>query len=251
MGFQNLAHVHTARNAQRVKHDLHGSSVGQERHVFLRKNLGDNTLVAVPAGHFVAHRNHALGGNVNLDHLQNTAAKLVAAFHRVELAVAGVDGRFDRRPNVVVNGLDFFFSLRTANVQILKVELLGLLGHITVLLSLDQRVVVLVGELFIQSGFNLADQFAESRGNGGVSFGLGRFERVFEVLAFFLRKAHAPRELLRVDDDPSIPEGTSSESFLTSSPARPKIACKSFSSGVSSVFDFGETLPTRMSPGRT
>ena len=50
---------------------------------------------------------------------------------------------------------------------------------------------------------------------------------------------------------PSTPEGTSSESFFTSSPARPKMACSSFSSGVSSVFDFGETLPTRMSPGRT
>ena len=48
---------------------------------------------------------------------------------------------------------------------------------------------------------------------------------------------------------PSMPEGTSSESFFTSSPARPKIACSSFSSGVSSVFDLGETLPTRMSPG--
>ena len=50
---------------------------------------------------------------------------------------------------------------------------------------------------------------------------------------------------------PSTPEGTSSESFLTSSPARPKIAWSSFSSGVSSLFDFGATLPTRMSPGLT
>src|SRR5256885_701867 len=50
---------------------------------------------------------------------------------------------------------------------------------------------------------------------------------------------------------PSTPEGTSSESFLTSSPARPKMACKSFSSGVSSERDFGDTLPTRMSPGTT
>ena len=50
---------------------------------------------------------------------------------------------------------------------------------------------------------------------------------------------------------PSTPDGTSSESFFTSSPARPKIACSSFSSGVSSLFDLGETLPTRMSPGLT
>ncbi len=50
---------------------------------------------------------------------------------------------------------------------------------------------------------------------------------------------------------PSTPDGTSRLSFLTSSPARPKIACSSFSSGVSSLFDLGETLPTRMSPGTT
>ncbi len=50
---------------------------------------------------------------------------------------------------------------------------------------------------------------------------------------------------------PSTPDGTSSESFLTSSPARPKIAWSSFSSGVSSVLLFGETFPTRISPGRT
>ena len=48
---------------------------------------------------------------------------------------------------------------------------------------------------------------------------------------------------------PSSPAGSSRESFFTSSPARPKIACSSFSSGVSSLLLFGETLPTRMSPG--
>src|ERR1700748_1371124 len=41
---------------------------------------------------------------------------------------------------------------------------------------------------------------------------------------------------------PSVPAGTSSESFFTSSPARPKIACSSFSSGESSVFTFGATV---------
>jgi hypothetical protein len=48
---------------------------------------------------------------------------------------------------------------------------------------------------------------------------------------------------------PSTPEGTSRESFFTSSPARPKIAWRSFSSGVNSVLLFGDTFPTRMSPG--
>ena len=60
------------------------------------------------------------------------------------------------------------------------------------------------------------------------------------------------RENLRVPMTmPLVPAGTSSESFFTSSPARPKIACSSFSSGVSSVLLLGLTLPTRMSPGPT
>jgi hypothetical protein len=59
-------------------------------------------------------------------------------------------------------------------------------------------------------------------------------------------------ELLGADDDAlDARSGTSSESFFTSSPARPKIACSSFSSGVSSLLLFGATLPTRMSPGPT
>ena len=41
---------------------------------------------------------------------------------------------------------------------------------------------------------------------------------------------------------PSTPDGTSSESFFTSSPARPKIACSSFSSGVSSVLRLRRNL---------
>jgi hypothetical protein len=41
---------------------------------------------------------------------------------------------------------------------------------------------------------------------------------------------------------PSTPVGTSSEAFFTSSPARPKIACSSFSSGVSSLLLFGRDL---------
>ena len=98
MRFQNLTHVHTAGHAQRIEHDLDRRAVGQERHVFHRQNLGDHTLVAVAAGHLVADRDHALGGDVDLDHLQHAAAQLVAALHRVQLAVAVVDGLFDGRP---------------------------------------------------------------------------------------------------------------------------------------------------------
>ena len=79
--FQNLAHVHTAGNAQRIEHDLDRRAVGQERHVLDRQDLGDHALVAVAAGHLVADRDHALGGDVDLHHLQHAAAQLVAALH--------------------------------------------------------------------------------------------------------------------------------------------------------------------------
>ena len=47
---------------------------------------------------------------------------------------------------------------------------------------------------------------------------------------------------------PSTPEGTSKETFLTSSPALPKIAYNNFSSGDSSLLLFGAIFPTRISP---
>ena len=50
---------------------------------------------------------------------------------------------------------------------------------------------------------------------------------------------------------PSIPDDTSSDSFFTSSPARPKIACNNFSSGDNSLLLFGAILPTKISPGFT
>ena len=50
---------------------------------------------------------------------------------------------------------------------------------------------------------------------------------------------------------PRVPGGMVSEAFFTSTPALPKIAWSSFSSGVSSLFDFGATLPTSTSPAST
>ena len=78
---ENLADVHTAGHAQRVEQDLDRRAVGQERHVLLGQDLGDDALVAVPAGHLVADRDHPLGGDVDLDHLQHAAGQLVAALH--------------------------------------------------------------------------------------------------------------------------------------------------------------------------
>ena len=200
---QDLAHVHTAGHAQRVQQDLHRGAVGQEGHVLLGQDLGDHALVAVPAGHLVAHRNHPLRRQVDLDHLQHAAAELVAALHRVQPPVAGVDGRLDRRPAGLVDLLHLGLALRAADVQRVEVELLGLLGHVAVLLALDQRVAVLVGELLLRapprSASTSAPKAAAIRSLPSAS---ASFKRVLEGLPLVLGEAHAAGELLRVDDDP-------------------------------------------------
>ena len=155
----------------------------------------------MPAGHLVAHRNHPLGGHVDLDHLQHAAAELVAALHRVQGPLLGVDGRLDRRPEVLVDLFHVGLALRAADVELLDVELVGLLGHVAVLLALDQRVVVLVGELLLEHLLDFLDQFAEAQGDPLVALGLGLLQGGLERLALVLAEAHAAGELLRADDD--------------------------------------------------
>jgi hypothetical protein len=52
--FQDLADVHTRRNAERVQHDVDLGAIGQERHIFDREDLGDDAFVSVTSGHLVA-----------------------------------------------------------------------------------------------------------------------------------------------------------------------------------------------------
>ena len=67
MGLEDLADVHPARHAERVEDDVDRAAVGQERHVLLRQDLGDDALVAVAAGHLVADRDLALLGDGHPD----------------------------------------------------------------------------------------------------------------------------------------------------------------------------------------
>ena len=76
-----------------------------------------------------------------------------------------------------------------------------LLGDVTVLLALDQRVVVLVGELLLEHLLDFLDQLAEGDGDPLVALGLGLLQRGLERLALVLVEAHAAGELLRADDD--------------------------------------------------
>ena len=78
VGLEDLADVHAARDAQRVEDDVHGRAVRQEGHVLLGQDLGDHALVAVAAGHLVAHRDLALGRDTHPDEPVDTRQQLVA-----------------------------------------------------------------------------------------------------------------------------------------------------------------------------
>ena len=75
---QHLADVHTGRHAQRVQHDVQGGAVGQEGHILLGQDAGHDALVAVAAGHLVAHGDLALLGDVDTHHHVHAGGELVA-----------------------------------------------------------------------------------------------------------------------------------------------------------------------------
>ncbi len=85
--FQHLPDVHARRHAQRVQHDVHRRAISQERHVFLRHDLGHDALVAVASGHLVADGQFALGGDVNFDGLDDAAVHFLAGFGALNFLV--------------------------------------------------------------------------------------------------------------------------------------------------------------------
>src|SRR3569833_2848523 len=80
VGLQDLADVHPARHAERVEDDVDRGAVLKERHVLDRQHLGDDALVAVPAGQLVAVGDLALLGHVDADQLVHARRELVALF---------------------------------------------------------------------------------------------------------------------------------------------------------------------------
>ena len=78
VGFENLTHVHTGRNAQRIEHDLHRRAIFEVRHVLVGQNAGNHALVPVTAGHLVAHTQLALHGDIDFDQLDHARRQFVA-----------------------------------------------------------------------------------------------------------------------------------------------------------------------------
>ena len=77
VGLEDLSDVHSARHAERVEHDVDRPAVGQERHVLLGNDAGNDTLVAVASGHLVADRDLALLGQVDLHELDDARRQLI------------------------------------------------------------------------------------------------------------------------------------------------------------------------------
>src|SRR6056297_846123 len=203
VSFQDLADVHSRGNAQRVEHDLNRRPVGQERHVFDRQNLGDHTLVAATSGHLVADADATFRGDVDLDHLQHAAAKLVATLHAVEPAVAGVQRIFDVRPLALVDlfGIRFLVVRFDLVQNVIETENVGPLGDELGILTVGQRRSGRVLQLRAGRFLQVADERFERARDFRVAFGFDLLEFLFELLPLVVAERHAAAELVRVDDD--------------------------------------------------
>src|SRR5216684_707762 len=104
---ENLADVHTRRNAKRVENDLDGSAVGHIGHVFLRHDAGNDALVAVAAGHFVADGKLALHGDIDLDQLDDARRQLVALLELILALLGDLAEHVDLPRGHLLDFLDF------------------------------------------------------------------------------------------------------------------------------------------------
>ena len=150
---QNLAHIHTRRHAQWVQHDLHRSSIGQIRHVFLGKNARDHALVAVAAGHLVANRQLALHGDIDLHQLDHARRQLIALLQLGHLLVGDLAQHFDLPRSHLLDLIDLLVDPRILVVIADALQVLGrdALDRVAVQnRALGQQ--ALVGPLVVQVG---------------------------------------------------------------------------------------------------
>src|SRR3954469_14927703 len=108
---EHLADVHTARDTERVEHDVDRRAVGEVRHVLDGEDLGDHTLVAVAAGELVALADLALLTDVDAHELVDARRQLVAV-------VAGEHAHVDDLAGLAVRHL----QARVANLTRLLTE---------------------------------------------------------------------------------------------------------------------------------
>src|SRR5882724_2543453 len=93
--FQDLAHIHTAGYAERVKYDFYRSAVCKIRHIFLGQNAGNHAFVAVTACHLVAHAEFALHGHVALHQLDHAGREFIALLQLADFLVGDLAQHVD------------------------------------------------------------------------------------------------------------------------------------------------------------
>ena len=74
--FQDLSDVQAAWNTQGVQYDLERRAVRKERHVLSGQDSGDDALIAMTAGHFVADRDLAPLRDVDPDNFVDTGGQV-------------------------------------------------------------------------------------------------------------------------------------------------------------------------------
>ena len=111
MRLQDLTHVHSARHAKRVEHDVDRRAVRQERHVLFRHDTRDDALVTVAAGHLVTHGDLPLLRQINLHQLNHTRRQLIGLEDLVDLILGLLLetrslrlGGLDSGPHALVRG---------------------------------------------------------------------------------------------------------------------------------------------------
>ena len=201
MGLKDLPNVHAAWHAQRIKEDLNWRSVGQKRHIFFRKDFGDHTLIAVPAGHLVADRDHAAGCHVDLHHLKDSWTEFVATLHAVLPAITGIDGFVDRRPQRLIKFLNLRLPLRGADIEIIEFERGCPLGHCLVVLIPHERTAVGSGERLLKNLLNFSHERCKDLGDLSIPDVFRFLELLFKLATLLLGKAHSPREFLGRNDN--------------------------------------------------
>src|SRR5580700_623008 len=153
---ENLPHVHTGRNAQRVQHDFHRCAVRHVRHVFLRNDARDHALVAVAARHLVSDGKLALHGDVALHQLDHARRQLVALLQFADALVRDFPQHVNLPRGHFFDLVDLLDEQRVLVVQTQALQVarrdlfqdvarqLGALGQQT-----------LVGALVVQVGYQL------------------------------------------------------------------------------------------------
>ena len=129
MRLEDLADVHPARHAERVEDDIDRRAIREERHVLDRKDLRDDALVAVAAGHLVADRDLPLLSDRDADELVHPRQELVVVLAREDRDVDDLAVLAGREPERGVLHLTGLFTEDRAEQALLGRQLGLALGR--------------------------------------------------------------------------------------------------------------------------